>query len=169
MNVGGERCSVNFAVNTLGYSRRLHVFTAPRQDAEHTYESLVRAFRYFDGSVKTVLVDNQKAAVLKNHNGNVVFNAGFLMLSAPGFRHTVTIAANFDITIPGHMSDVEVAGIEVGIGQRLKMLMLLSEAGFWRFPELTKIAYRLLKNSETLYSISHSMSAFYCHKKLVKA
>lgn len=31
--------------------------------------------------MKTVLVDNQKAAVLKNHNGNVVFNAGFLMLA----------------------------------------------------------------------------------------
>lgn len=79
--VAGERCKINFAVNTLGYSRRLHVFAAPCQDAEHTYESLVRAFRYFGGSVKTVLVDNQKAAVLKNHNGNVVFNAGVLMLA----------------------------------------------------------------------------------------
>ncbi|MFS3266702.1 hypothetical protein ACK6SO_25135, partial [Escherichia coli] len=37
-----------------------------------TYESLVRAFRYFGGCVKTVLVDNQKAAVLKNNNGKVV-------------------------------------------------------------------------------------------------
>lgn len=74
--VAGERCKINFAVNTLGYSRRLHVFAAPSQDAEHTYESLVRAFRYFGGGVKTVLVDNQKAAVLKNLNGNVVFNAG---------------------------------------------------------------------------------------------
>ena len=79
--VAGERCKINFAVNTLGYSRRLHVFAAPSQDAEHTYESLVRAFRYFGGGVKTVLVDNQKAAVLKNHNGNVVFNAGFLQLA----------------------------------------------------------------------------------------
>ncbi|MGN8881609.1 hypothetical protein ACTNAF_26280, partial [Escherichia coli] len=72
----------NFAVNTLGFSRRFHVFAAPKQDAEHTYESLVRAFRYFGGCVKTVLVDNQKAAVLvdnqkaavlKNNNGKVVF------------------------------------------------------------------------------------------------
>ena len=31
--------------------------------------------------MKTVLVDNQKAAVLKNSNGNVVFNAGFLLLA----------------------------------------------------------------------------------------
>lgn len=28
-----------------------------------------------------MLIDNQKAAVLKNHNGNVVFNAGFPMLA----------------------------------------------------------------------------------------
>lgn len=32
-------------------------------------------------SVKTVLVDNQKAAVLKNNNGKVVFNSGFLLLA----------------------------------------------------------------------------------------
>ncbi|SRR30247.1 IS21 family transposase [Shigella sonnei] len=68
-------------VNTLGFSRSFHVFAAPKQDAEHTYESLVRAFRYFGGCVKTVLVDNQKAAVLKNNNGKVVFNSGFLLLA----------------------------------------------------------------------------------------
>jgi len=55
--VAGERGEINFAVNTLGYSRRLHVFAVPSQDAEHTYESLVRALRYFGGGVKTVLVD----------------------------------------------------------------------------------------------------------------
>ncbi len=36
---------------------------------------------YFGGSLKTVLVDNQKAAVLKNNNGKVVFNSGFLLLA----------------------------------------------------------------------------------------
>ena len=81
VEVAGQRCKVNFAVNTLGFSRRFHVFAAPKQDAEHTYESLVRAFRYFGGFVKTVLVDNQKAAVLKNNNGKVVFNSGFLLLA----------------------------------------------------------------------------------------
>ncbi|GLY59952.1 hypothetical protein Pcaca05_08100 [Pectobacterium carotovorum subsp. carotovorum] len=81
VEVAGQRCKVNFSVNTLGFSRRFHGFAAPKQDAEHTYESLVRAFRYFGGSVKTVLVDNQKAAVLKNNNGKVVFNSGFLLLA----------------------------------------------------------------------------------------
>ena len=40
VEVAGQRCKVNFAVNTLGFSRRFHVFAAPKQDAEHTYESL---------------------------------------------------------------------------------------------------------------------------------
>ena len=31
--------------------------------------------------MKTVLVDNQKATVLKNNNGKVVFNSGFLLLA----------------------------------------------------------------------------------------
>lgn len=31
--------------------------------------------------MKTVLVDNQKAAVLKNNNGKVVLNSGFLLLA----------------------------------------------------------------------------------------
>ncbi|STT81869.1 Transposase and inactivated derivatives [Klebsiella pneumoniae] len=47
VEVAGQRCKVNFAINSLGFSRRFHVFAAPKQDAEHTYESLVRAFRYF--------------------------------------------------------------------------------------------------------------------------
>lgn len=67
---------------SLGYSHRFHVFAAPCQDAEHTYESLVQAFGYFGGSVKTVLIDNQKAAVLKHENtGEIIFNAGFQSLA----------------------------------------------------------------------------------------
>lgn len=38
VEVAGQRCKVNFAVNTLGFSRRFHVFAAPKQDAEHTPE-----------------------------------------------------------------------------------------------------------------------------------
>ena len=56
--VAGQRCKVNFAVNTLGYSRRFHVWAAPSQDAEHTYEALVQAFRHFGCVPRTVLVDN---------------------------------------------------------------------------------------------------------------
>lgn len=80
--IAGQPCKISFAVNTLGYSRRFHVWATQSQDAEHTYESLVRAFNGFGGSVRTVLVDNQKAAVLRHSNsGEVVFNGGFLMLA----------------------------------------------------------------------------------------
>lgn len=80
--MAGRLCSVNFAVNVLGYSRHFHAWAGPSQDAEHTYESLVQAFRYFEGVPKRVLVDNQKAAVIKHDSGgHVVFNAGFLELA----------------------------------------------------------------------------------------
>ncbi len=42
--VAGNRCRVHFAVNLLGHSRHFHVWVAPCEDAEHTYESLMRAF-----------------------------------------------------------------------------------------------------------------------------
>lgn len=32
----GQRCKVNFAVDTLGLSHHFLVFAAPKQDAEHT-------------------------------------------------------------------------------------------------------------------------------------
>uniref|UniRef100_UPI001F38BDC8 DDE-type integrase/transposase/recombinase n=1 Tax=Modicisalibacter coralii TaxID=2304602 RepID=UPI001F38BDC8 len=54
--VAGQRCKVYFAVNTLGYSRRFHAWAASSQDAEHTYEALVQAFRHFGGVPRTVLV-----------------------------------------------------------------------------------------------------------------
>ncbi|WP_152208724.1 IS21 family transposase [Marinobacter changyiensis] len=80
--VGGRLCTVNIAVNVLGYSRHFHVWAGPRQDAEHTYESLVQAFRYFGGVPAIVLVDNQKAAVVRHdRDGKVTFNAGFLALA----------------------------------------------------------------------------------------
>ena len=78
MVVGGEPMRVHFAVNTLGYSRRFHVWAAFCEDAEHTYESLIRAFEHFGGVPAEVWVDNQKAAVLSHGlDGQVRFNPGF--------------------------------------------------------------------------------------------
>jgi hypothetical protein len=64
------------------------VWAAPSQDAHHTYESLIKAFEYFGGTTDEVLVDNQKAAVISHtYQGEVVFNPGFLELSAHyGFK-----------------------------------------------------------------------------------
>jgi len=78
--VAGEEQVVHIAVNTLGYSRRFHVMAAPCQDAEHTYESLVRAFACFGGTTQSVLVDNQRSAVL-SHGQPVRFNPGFKLLA----------------------------------------------------------------------------------------
>jgi len=88
VNLGNEARKVYIAVNTLGYSRRFHVWAALKNDAEHTYESLVRSFEYFGGVTKEVWVDNQKAAVISHHpGGHVKFNAGFLALAGHyGFR-----------------------------------------------------------------------------------
>lgn len=79
--VGGARCKVHIAVNTLGYSRRFHAMAAPCADAEHTYESVVRAFEWFGGVTETVLVDNQRSAVLEHTRRGIRFNPGFKALA----------------------------------------------------------------------------------------
>jgi hypothetical protein len=62
--VAGHDRAVHFLVNTLGYSRRFHFWCTDCEDAEHTYEGLVRSLEYFGGVPEEVLVDNQKVAVL---------------------------------------------------------------------------------------------------------
>lgn len=80
--IGGEHRKLYFAVNTLGFSRRFHVWAGFSLDAEHTYESLVRSFEYFGGVTSEVLVDNQKPTVLLHpHAGKATFNPGFLLLA----------------------------------------------------------------------------------------
>jgi len=86
--VGGELRKIYFAVNTLGYSRRFHVWGAFKNDAEHTYESLLRSFEWFGGVAEEVWVDNQKAAVNSHHpERGAIFNQGFRLLADHyGFR-----------------------------------------------------------------------------------
>lgn len=81
--VAGEATKVHFIVNELGYSRRFHFWCTDREDAEHTYEGIVRSLQYFGGVPHEVLVDNQKATVLKASNkGQPRFNERFLDLAA---------------------------------------------------------------------------------------
>lgn len=63
--IDGVECEAHFIVNTLGYSRRFHFWCTDSEDAEHTYEGLIRSFEYFGGTTDDVLLDNQKAAVFK--------------------------------------------------------------------------------------------------------
>lgn len=75
--MGGVATKVYLAVNVLGYSRADHVVAMPSLDAEHTYEALIQSFEYFGGVCATVLVDNQKAAVLDWTGGRPRFNPRF--------------------------------------------------------------------------------------------
>jgi transposase len=80
--MAGIRRKVYFIVNELGYSRRFHFWCTDSQDAEHTYEGLIRSFEYFGGVTAEVLVDNQKSAVLQaSHSGSPRFNERFVDLA----------------------------------------------------------------------------------------
>jgi transposase len=80
--MSGQESKVSFIVNELGYSRRFHFWCTASQDAEHTYEGIIRSFEYFDGTAEEVLVDNQKSAVLEHPvRGIVRFNERFMDLS----------------------------------------------------------------------------------------
>lgn len=80
LEIAGRRQKVYLAVNTLGFSRHIHVVGMPRCDAEHTYEAVIQAFEAFDGVPATVLVDNQKSAVLDWIDGRPRFNPRFRAL-----------------------------------------------------------------------------------------
>jgi transposase len=80
--IAGEPTAVHFIVNTLGYSRRFHFWATDREDAEHTYEGVIRSLEWFGGVPGEVLVDNQKSAVLEHRRGTgAVFNPRFLDLA----------------------------------------------------------------------------------------
>jgi transposase len=86
--IAGQPVAVHFAVSTLSYARRFHFWATDSEDAEHTYEALVRAFEWFGGVPTEVLVDNQKAAVIAHRRGgDVQFHPRFIDLAGHyGFR-----------------------------------------------------------------------------------
>jgi transposase len=80
--IGGVPTEVHFIVNTLGYSRRFHFWCTDCEDAEHTYEGLIRSYEWFGGVAAETLVDNQKAAVLVHRSDEKPrFNERFLDLA----------------------------------------------------------------------------------------
>lgn len=79
--IAGLETKVYFSAVTLGYARRFHAWAFEWLDAEHMYESVVRAFSHFGGATRELLVDNPKALVLTHRVGDtVVFNDRFLDL-----------------------------------------------------------------------------------------
>jgi len=82
VQIAEQPAKVHFIVNTLGYSRRFHFWCTDSEDAEHTYEGLIRSFEYLGGVTGEVLVDNQKSAVLHHpSNGKPYFNERFVDLA----------------------------------------------------------------------------------------
>jgi len=80
--IAGQEIKVYFMVNELGYSRRFHFWCTDSEDAEHTYEGLIRSFEYLGGVTEQVLVDNQKSTVLYHPaNGKPYFNERFVDLA----------------------------------------------------------------------------------------
>ena len=80
--MAGKPVKAHFILNELGYSRRFHFWCTDSEDAEHTYEELIRSFEYFQGVAEEVLVDNQKSAVLQASNiGQAKFNVRFIDLT----------------------------------------------------------------------------------------
>jgi transposase len=80
--IAGRETRVFFIVNELAYSRRFHFWCTDSQDAEHTYEGLIRSFEYLGGVTQEVLLDNQKTAVLAHPGrGAVRFQERFVDLA----------------------------------------------------------------------------------------
>ena len=80
--IAGVETKVHFIVNQLAYSRRFHFWGTDSQDAEHTYEGIIRSLEYFGGVTEEVLVDNQKATVLTHAAAQTPrFNERFLDLA----------------------------------------------------------------------------------------
>ena len=80
--IAGVETEAHFIVNTLGYSRRFHFWCTDCEDAEHTYEGLIRSYEWFGGVAEETLVDNQKVAVLEHRSKSKPrFNERFLDLA----------------------------------------------------------------------------------------
>ncbi len=80
--LAGVPTEIHFLASTLGFSRRFFFWGTDAEDAEHTYEGLIRAFEWFGGVAAEVLVDNQKVAVLEHRRGAAPrFSARFLDLA----------------------------------------------------------------------------------------
>lgn len=81
-HIAGQAAKVYFIVNELAYSRRFHFWCTTSQDAEHTYEGIIRSFEHFGGVTQEVLLDNQKTAVLAHPSqGAVRFQERFVDLA----------------------------------------------------------------------------------------
>jgi transposase len=77
--VDGTRRQLSFFVMVLGYSRMLYLEFSLRQTMEHFLSCHRRAFEFFGGVPKDVIVDNCKTAVLSHKPGeHVIYNPRYM-------------------------------------------------------------------------------------------
>jgi transposase len=108
VNVGSTRRKLSFFVMVLCYSRLMYLEFTVSQTLEHFLNCHQNAFHYFGGTVKKIMVDNLKTAVLRRLIGEApVFNARYLDFS----RH-----CGFDIAACNVAKGNEKGRVENGVG-----------------------------------------------------
>ena len=82
IDVGNTRRRLSFFVMVLGYSRMMYVEFTLKQTLEHFLDAHQKAFEFFGGCPKRVMVDNLKSAVLSHPTGQpVVYHPRYLDFS----------------------------------------------------------------------------------------
>ena len=65
------------------YSRMLYVQFTHSQKQDSLHQCLLNAFRFFDGTVQEIVVDNMVTAVIERHGSLIRFNGAFLQFLRP--------------------------------------------------------------------------------------
>jgi transposase len=83
VNIGGKRVNILLYSMILGYSRKKAVCIGLDEKASTVYQAIEICFRKLGGVAEKLLIDNDKAMVIKNDGeGNIEFNNNFLNLAA---------------------------------------------------------------------------------------
>ena len=101
--LGEIRKKVWAFVMVLSYSRHRFVRFVERQDTTTWLDCHIRAFEFFDGCPKTVLLDNLKAGVVKTDLHDPTINRAYAELE----RHYGFVADPAKVRTPEHKGKVE--------------------------------------------------------------
>jgi transposase len=103
LNLGDTRKKVWAFVMTLSYSRHRFVRFVERQDTQSWLDCHIRAFEFFGGVCKTILLDNLKAGVVKADLYDPTINRAYGELE----RHYGFVADPAKVMTPKHKGKVE--------------------------------------------------------------
>lgn len=101
---GGDKHRKTYAfIMTLSYSRHRFVYFVFKQDTKTWIDCHIRAFAFFGGVPKTILLDNLKAGILKADIYDPVLNKAYAELE----HHYGFIADPAKVRMPEHKGKVE--------------------------------------------------------------